>query len=201
MYQKDVHLASRGVRLSARRSAAALLVGTILLVVLLMTASAPLHRIIAERYRTRGDLAIAALNFDQAEQDYQRAVQLDGRNLLASERLHLANSAEADIAAARPLFVELNQNDVVTKIDAATASFPDPKTAAAEGLRLYNVNDFRFARYPLETAVRLDPGYPEAWHYLALTYDKLAVYDATYRDKAATARANRDRLTPRWIGK
>ena len=52
-----------------------------------------------------------------------------------------------------------------------------PKDAVALGLKYLAQGDFAYARYPLEQAIQLDPNYPEAWHYLAQTYQELAKYD------------------------
>jgi Tfp pilus assembly protein PilF len=90
--------------------------------------------------------------------------------------------------------------DVVTKIDAATFPHASPKEALAAGIAYVLAGEYVYARYPLELATSLDGNYPEALHFLALTYDALAEFDETYREKAAEVREKRDLLTPKWIG-
>lgn len=187
------------MKLSGRRSLLILVIGTTLLLVVLYQAAKPLQRVISERYMARGDSLLLDLKFSEAQTEYDRAIRLDSQNIAAMDRLQIAQSAVTDIFSARNFFFDHGKTDLVNKIDSATTSFNSAKAALAAGVGLYNQQEYRFARYPLENALKFDPNYPEAWHYLALTYDQLAKEDNSYLQKAADARKKRDLLTPLWI--
>jgi len=177
-----------------------MLVAVIILAIAVWQGVIPIRIAVAKRYVTRGDSYFVHQQFDLAEQEYQSALKYDGKLTEASTREAIAANASTDIAAARPLFVELGQTDEVNAIDQATVAYTDPQKALAGGVAFYNNAQYALARYPLEKAVQLDPNYPEAWNYLALTYDQLAQSNATFQAKAKDARTKRDALTPKYIG-
>ena len=187
-------------RFSARRSCAIILIACVFLYLLFLHSTPPFRQLVAQRFIVRGDRYFIALHYDEAEREYLKAEQADAQSAAATDRLRLVRLAETDIVNARSFFEDHHVDNVVRKIDEATAQHSTPKEALTAGIALYQSGDYGYARYPLEEAVQLDPKYPEAWHYLALTYDKLAEVNASYRDKAKDARAKRDALSPAWLG-
>lgn len=152
------------------------------------------------RYTVKGSEQLAALKFSDASATFTRALNLNPENRDAESQLKLAKSGETDIAELRNYLVSHNREDIVAKIDASTENFATPKEAVASGISFFLAGEYVYARYPFERALSLDANYPEALHYLALTYDNLAEFDASYREKAAELRVKRDSLTPKWIG-
>lgn len=171
-----------------------------LLVLVLWQAVSPVQHLMSSRYTTKGSEQLAALKFTDASATFTRALNLNPENHDAKSQLELAKAGETDIAELRSYLVSHNRDDVVAKIDASTENFATPKEAVATGISYFLAGEYVYARYPFEKALSLDGNYPEALHYLALTYDKLAEFDASYREKAAELRVKRDSLTPRWIG-
>ena len=184
---------------SARRSVAIMLIGLALGAIVLWQALQPVRRQIAGRYVDRGDSYMENRDFDLALDEYAKAQDFDPSSSEASSRIALAKEGEVNIAALRSFFASHGKPDLVKEIDAATKTYSQPKDALEAGATLYTAQEFALARYPLEEAVMLDPGYPEAWNYLGLTYKELAFYDASYNAKAAQAFAKRDALTPNYL--
>ncbi|CAN5126424.1 hypothetical protein BH11PAT4_BH11PAT4_0890 [soil metagenome] len=189
-----------GVRFSGRRSCATIFFGLILLSLLLWQAIPPVQKLMSSRYTTRGSEQLTSLNFSEAVASFTRATSLDEGNVLARKQLLLAQAGETDISLLREYMSEHGRMDIVTKIDEATYPYATPKEALAAGIAYVLARDYVYARYPLELATSLDANYPEALHFLALTYDALAEFDASYQEKAAQVREKRDLLTPKWIG-
>jgi Tfp pilus assembly protein PilF len=187
------------VHFSWRRSCAIVFIGAAILSILAWQASLPIKRSVAERYVKRGDTLVVQHKFDEAEEEYASALHYNGSSEVAAERKRLTELTSTDIAAARQLFIDLDQADIVAKIDTATAAYNKPKEALEVGVKFYEASEYSLARYPLEKATELDPAYPEAWHYLSLVYDKLAAENTDFRPRADDARAKRDALSPRWI--
>jgi Tfp pilus assembly protein PilF len=187
------------VRFSKRRSCSIVLLGAVILAILAWQASKPIKEAVAERYLARGDVFMTQRKFDEAQAEYEKAIRSNTTLVKAHERQEIAAEAATDIAKARAVFSELNQTSMVEKIDQATATFTKPKEALKTGMDFYTAGEYALARYPLEQAVQLDPAYPEAWHYIALTYDQLAASNASFREKAQAAREKRDALSPQWL--
>lgn len=187
------------VTFSPKRSCAVILIGIAILAIIGWQLAQPVKEAVAGRFLKRGDTYFRQLQFDEAEREYTKASGYDEDLQDAQDRKALAKEAATDIAVARELLAELGNQEAVAKIDAAQTSFDSPKEALQAGVDLYTANDFSFARYPLEQATQLDPAYPEAWHYLALTYEKLAGENAEYRAKADDARKKRDSLTANYL--
>lgn len=186
-------------RLPAWRVLLIFVIALVLIVTLIYQLGAPLRHIFANRFLERGDTFFSSLEYDSAEREYDKALLYDKNMTLAADHLALVKEAPTDIAVARDFFAEKGRREVVDRIDAAKEHFTDPKKALETGATLYQQGQYVYAQYPLQTAVTLDPEYPEAWHYLALTYDHLAKENARFREKAVEARAKRDALTPRYL--
>lgn len=184
---------------SGQRSCVILLVAVLILAGLAYEAIIPLRQTIAKRYLARGDRAFAALQFADAEVEYNRALRYDRNLTTASERKEAAQVVQYDPATVRAVITELGADQFVTKLDQATASFSDAPAAYVAGVGLYEQGEYALARYPLEQAVSLDPAYPDSWHYLYLTYSKLAEVHSDFRQQAAEAKAKRDELSARWL--
>ena len=196
----DMALPDQPVRFTLGRSLLIIVLGFLIVCILAWQASLPIKRALAIRYVARGDTYMIQNNYNRAVQEYQSALKNDSQNAEALRKETIAVEASTDIASARDLFQELGQTSMVTKIDQATKPFDSPKAALQAGVSYYQASEYSLARYPLETALQLDPNYPEAWHYLALVYDKLATYSSVFKDKATDARSKRDALSPLWIG-
>lgn len=186
------------VRFSTRRSCAILLIGGIIIFIIAYEAVQPLRRHIASRYLLQGDVAFASLRFDDAAAAYNSALSYNKNLTEARERRALAEIAPADIAQARPLLSKLGASEYVARIDEATEPYATAPEAYVTGVHFYEQGEYGLARYALERATSLDVRYPDAWHYLYLSYDKLAAEHVEYRAKAEAAKEQRDRLTARW---
>lgn len=185
--------------LSVRRSLAILAVGILLAGVILWQLSQPVKVKVSERFTERGDGYFVAQNFEQAEEEYHKALRYNPENSTAKQNLDLATKAEVDIAAAADFFTQHGVAEVGEKLAVAKKGYTNPKEALKVGVEFFNNGELRFARYPLERAVQLDPDYPEAWHYLALTYQEYAKNDAQYKQQAEDAFKKRDSLTPKYL--
>lgn len=183
---------------STRRSCLILVLATALLALVLSQLLEPVRHWAGDRFLARGDADFIAHKYDEAQEEYKRAWHTDGNNTVAREREKLAQSAIGDIASARSFFVDHGDTETVEKIDRATSDYATAKEALAAGVEFFAQGDYAYARYPLEKAVAMDAAYPEAWNYLGQTYEKLALVDATYRDKVQDAFAKRDALTAKW---
>jgi len=185
--------------LSRRRVVGIIVVSAVLAVLLAYEVVTPIRQAVSTRFVDRGDTYMVSLEFDQAKAEYREALRYDAQNGLASQRLSLAEVAPADIAQAKGFYQEKGVASVIQKLDKAQQSYTDPKQAVLGGLYFYTNKDYVYARYPLEQAVQLDPGYPDAWNYLALTYQQLAKLDPSYEAKATEAFRRRDTLTPKYL--
>jgi Tfp pilus assembly protein PilF len=184
---------------SVRRSIVILVLALALAGVLIVEALGPVRLRVAQRYLSRGDSYLAAQEFDAASAEYDKALHYDSSLQAARDHLALAESAPTDIARLRAFYQEHGVQAVVDKLDRAQKAYTDPKEALTVGASFYEAHDFSYAQYPLLLATQLDPGYPEAWNYLGLTYQELARDNASYRAKATAAFAKRDSLTLKYI--
>ncbi len=187
------------VTFSPKRSCAVILIGMAIIAIVAWQLAQPIKSAVADRFLKRGDTYFAQLQFDNAAREYGKALGYNEDLQEAVVRKELAEEAATDIAAARDLLDQLGNQAAVIKIDTAQALFSSPKEALQAGVDFYSANEYSFARYPLEQATQLDPAYPEAWHYLSLTYEKLAGENAEYRSKAEDARKKRDSLTANYL--
>lgn len=178
---------------------AILLLGVALLGVIMNHFLSPLRQTLSDRFVSRGDAYMRSLDFPAAEVEYHKAVSYVSGNSVALSRQRYAAVSQTNIADARPLFEELHVQSVLVTLDQAQAEFKDPKEALREGVLLYTQKEYVYAQYPLQKAVQLDPEYPEAWHYLGLTYQKLGEIDPNYQVKSREAFRKRDSLSPAYI--
>ncbi|MBU6389161.1 tetratricopeptide repeat protein [Patescibacteria group bacterium] len=187
------------VRFSRKRSLFILVVAMVLAVLAAWQIIAPIKERVSERYVQRGDTYMAAQDYETAQEEYRKALTVNPRNATAADRLRVAQKAETDIAAVRSFFEAHKIDPVLQKLDQATKPYGSPKYALVAGVRFYQDHDFVYAQYPLQQAVRLDPQYPEAWHYLGLVYTELATFDASYQAKAAAAIKKQNDLSPMYL--
>ena len=159
----------------------------------------PVKLKLAERYESRGDTYFSRLQFKDAVGEYKQALQYDPQRVGAANNLRMAQFSESDLKAGLPFFQSHNVTEVVSLLNEALRPYPTPKESLAEGVKLYSIGRFAYARYPLERAVQLDPEYPEAWNYLGLTYQELAKDEPGMKGKAEDAFKKRDSLTVRYI--
>ena len=159
----------------------------------------PVKLKLAERYESRGDTYFSRLQFKDAEGEYRQALQYDPQRVGSVNSLRMAQLSESDLKAGLPFFKAHNITEVVNLLNDATMPYPTPKESLEEGVKLFSVGRFAYARYPLERAVLLDPEYPEAWNYLGLTYQELAKEEPGMKGKAEEAFNKRDSLTVIYI--
>ena len=184
---------------SLARATVILVISVVIAALLASQIIGPAKQKIAERYLLRGDSYFASQNFDQAILEYQKGIDFDSNNLSLSEHLALVKKAKTDIASARIYFAAHGVTSVVELIDESKKQYQNPKDALAAGAKLYQDGEYPYAQYPLELSVELDPGYAEAWHYLALDYQKLAQIDKGYATKATAAITKQNQLTPNYL--
>jgi tetratricopeptide (TPR) repeat protein len=170
-----------------------------LLVVLGLECAAPARSQLSNRYLARGDARLTALQYDEAVTEYRRAISLDGGNTEAQAHLKLAEAAPTDIAQLRQFFLEHGNRETVALIDSATKNYPTAKSAVQAGLDFIAKDEYAYARYPLEYATRLDPEYPEAWHYLGEVYKELSKENTSFIAKAQTAEQKGNLFTTKYL--
>ena len=184
---------------SWRRAIFILLLSLALAAVIILQLIQPIKRKLSDRFTVRGDAFFALQDFTHADTEYEEALRYNPHNQTALTNKLLADTAKTDIAAARQFFVDHHVTDAVARIDKAEAEYPTPKDALEAGVILYNQGFYSYAQYPLQQAVKLDPDYPEAWNYLGLTYEKLAMLNPSFSAKAKAAFSKRDTLTAKYI--
>lgn len=191
-------LNSEPVIFSAKRSCAVIVIAGIVIFILVLEVLQPIKLSLANRYVNRGNSYFLSHNFERAEQEYSKALKYNSKHATALHRQAIADQAQVDMAAARSTFIELNDPESVAQIDQATQVFKSAPEALLAGVQLFQSAQYNLARYPLAQAVQLDPGYPEAWHYLYLTYAELGALNADFAKEEEAAKAQRDLLSPRW---
>lgn len=184
---------------SSFRGILIILIGLIIGFLVVWQFSIPVRHRLAERQIDRGDVFLLAQDYSGATVEYQKALSYEKTNTEAEHRLELAKEGPVDIVKLRQFYLDHKDLEIVTKIDQATKSYTEPKEALKAGVELYSAKEFVYAQYPIQEAIRLDPDYPEAWHYLGLTYQQLAKIDPNYTEKAADAWEHRDALTPKYL--
>jgi Tfp pilus assembly protein PilF len=185
--------------ISRRRGLAIIAVACVLAAVLCWQLAVPLRERISARFVSRGDSYMQSLDFINAAEEYKKALRYVPDNEVAAERERQAKISLTDIAQAKSFFEVFQVTSVLGKLAEAEGPFYYPKDALTEGVKLFVGKEYVFAQYPLQRAVALDPEYPEAWHYLAQTYQKLGEIDPAYRAKAVEAFRRRDTLTPLYM--
>ena len=187
------------MKFSKARSFSIFVVGLALGLVVLWQLVQPVRTVIANRYIVRGDTYMNTQDFDLASGEYAQALKIDPDNSLAQSRMQLAKEGPVNIAALLPYYQAQGIGNIVSAIEAAEQPYTDPKKALQAGANLYASDEFDLAQYPMQEAVKLDPGYPEAWNYLGLDYQQLASYNSSYTAKAKQAFTKRDNLTPDYL--
>ena len=182
-----------------RRTILILGVSLVLLGLLVCYFLQPFLRRVSGRYLDRGDTYLASQEYDAAISQYDKALYYDRGNAEAKAHMQLAQKAVTDIAALRDFYVEKKVAAVVEKIDLATKEYPTPKKALEAGVAFYNEREYVYAQYPLRQAVRLDPEYPEAWHYLGLACEQLAKDDPAFTGQAKQAFQKQNELTNKYL--
>ena len=185
--------------MSAKRTAVIFLVGVALGGLVVWQASIPIRNRIATRYVERGTTYLVAQEFSSAAKEYEKALDYNIDNQEAFTYLRLAKEGPVDIAKLKQFYQTHHVESVLDKLDLAQQSYETPKKALEAGVGFYEAHEYSFAQYPLLRAVQLDPEYPEAWHYLGLTYQELAKMDVRYQERAVQAFAKRDNLTPKYL--
>jgi len=186
-------------KLSPKRVGAILLISLALLYVLILQVQAPIRHTLSERYRTRGDAYFANLEYAEAQKQYNLALDYDPNNQAAKTALTMAEKAAVDLTAAKPFFQDHNVQKPLDLLKEAQKTYTNAKDAVAAGVAYYQAGQFVYAQYPLQQAVKLDPDYPEAWHYLGLTYTELAKTDPSYTAKANDCFQKQNALTPKYL--
>lgn len=184
---------------SLPRAALTVVVSLVLGVLLLQQVEQPIHRAFSTRFTARGDDFLVAQEYTAAAREYSSALRYDPHNPTAQAHRDLALAAPTDIAVAATFYEEHNVVAVTGRLAKAQAVFPIPKAALQAGVDFYSQGEYVYAQYPLRQAVMMDPNYPEAWHYLGLTYQQLAKLNPSFTAKANQAFATRDTLTPKYI--
>ena len=187
------------MKLSTHRAVASFVVALLLLYLGVTAVLVPIKAKLASRYLAKGDALFADQDFQDAFFQYDRALSYEPNDELAARNRQMAKAAPTDIAQAKPFFEAHGVGEVLSRLAEAQAAYVTPKAALAEGVKLYAAGEFSYAQYPLLRAVQLDPGYPEAWNYLGLTYGELGKVDGAYLQKENNAFAQRDILTPKYI--
>ena len=185
--------------LSPRRLTLIGLVSIALAALLVWEIAVPIRASLAQRFLARGDTYLKEQEFDAAAAEYRKALSYEPSDFHIKSRLDLAKKAPTDIAAAAGFYQENHIQPVLDKLAKAQKHYADSKQALQAGVDLYQAKDFSYAQYPIKRALQLDPGYPEAWHYLGLTYQELAKIDPSFKQKADEAFHQRDLLTPAYL--
>lgn len=184
---------------SSRRALVILSLSGILVALMMAAVLAPARKQISKRYLIRGDKYLVAQQFEPARREYQQALDYDPDNATARQMRDLAQKAPTDIALARDFFQARGVVAVTEKLDQAQQKYSHPKDALQAGVDFFQAGEFVYAQYPLRQATKLDNGYPEAWHYLGLTYQELAKKDSSLQALADEAFKRRDLLTPNYL--
>lgn len=182
---------------SRPRTVVIFLVAAGILVLLVWQTIRVVQPILAQRYFERGIAYLKVQNFDNAEKEFRNS-EVDG-SPDAAQWLAWSQQAPTDPKVLESYWHEWGVDDVVRLLSEAEGSFTTPKEALTEGIKLYNAGESPYAQYAIDQALTLDPGYPEAWHYRYLTYQKIAELNANYRAKADAAKAMRDSLTSLYL--
>ena len=190
---------SEAVVFSKRRTAFIFFIAALLAIFISWQIIIPVRQDVSARYVQRGDAYLSAQEFDSAQKEFQQAISYDSTNQTAKERLEIAKKSLTDIALVGDFYRQQQITAVVQKLDTAQKMYSTPKQALQAGVLFYQNHDFVYAQYPLQRAIELDPGYPEAWHYLSLTYQELTKADPTIQAKADAALKKQNELTAKYL--
>lgn len=184
---------------SALRSLLILALGLCAALLLAWQVAQPLRPALSDRYLSRGDSFLEAQDYGDARAQYAVALRYNPDNALAKAHDAIAAAMPTDPAKGEQFYLARGVQSVTNRLAAAQKQYSTPKEALQAGVTLYVGHDYGYARYPLERAVSLDPGYAEAWNYLGLNYQELAKVDASFAEKARQALAKRDSITTRYL--
>jgi tetratricopeptide (TPR) repeat protein len=184
---------------SPRRFAGILLVFLALLAVVIWQVLLWVQPTIARRLADRGMVYLKAQQYEAAVHEFDRALATGHAVPEVATWREQARTAEVDPRVLATSWQEWGVESAVRKLACVAGPFTTPKDAVAAGLALLSSDEPSYARYGFEAAVEADPEYPEAWHYLSKSYEALARFDASYRERAENARAKRDALTTSYL--
>lgn len=143
--------------------------------------------VLAERYVAKGEAALVTLRQKEADEAFALASRYGADvTVLRSYRVH-------DPKGFKGLIDEKGSTELRQKLEEAlkegapTQLIERADVLAADGF-------LSLAQYPLLAAIERNPELPQAYHALVQVYDALGETEL-----AATARANRDRLTKRYL--
>ena len=190
-------MSSHTTTYSARRAIVIFLVTIAILALGARQVISAIKPLVGQRYFARGITYLKAQDFNAAQKEFQKSLAAgDGE---ASDWLIRTEQAPTNPRIFETEWREWQIDSVTRLLTEATQSFTDPKTALATGITLFQSGQAPYAQYAVDTAITLDPAYPEAWHYRYLIYQDLARESAPYREKAEAARQTRDSLTSLYL--
>lgn len=185
------------VRYSTRRTIAIFVIAIILLSFMGLQVIEWARPELAKRYLARGESYLVSQDFSAAEREFEKAEAAG--SLEAPQWKARVHAAPTDPRILKDFWQAHQVEPVLDRLEQATADFSDPKAALTAGATLFIQGYPAYAQYAVDRAIEMDPKYPEAWHYRYQIYDKLAEFDASYREKANQAKQTRDTLTSLYL--
>lgn len=197
--EREQHYKDKEPKFGTLRTLAIFVITFIILLLIKQQLDVPYDKLMFERYSKRGDVYFQALDYGKAEEQYRKALVYQKGDVDVLEKIDMLGQVRTNPKAAKLFFEQNNITGELVKLSKSEIDYTTPKDALKAGVDLYTQGDYGYARYPIEKALELDTEYAEAWHYLAMTYEKLAEFDAQYKEKAVEARNKRDALTPMYL--
>lgn len=143
----------------------------ILIYILFLLVSAPMHNNISDRFLSRGESFLAQRQYEKAFVEFSKSLKYNKNNSKTRQNLALTKKIVLDITAGQSFF-KVHNEELAEKISEAQKKFPHAKAALEYGILNMESGDLQIALIPLNKSVEMDPSYPEAWKFLAKAYQE-----------------------------
>lgn len=140
----------------------------VMMIVILFLLTTPLRSHGADNYVKKGDQLLSEKKYLSADLAYQKALILNPKNKMASERRDLVTKAEDNVLVLEDFYK--NSDNVSQKnLFSSVSAFPANETEALKlSKELIEKGEYQLAIVPAETAKQMAPDYALCWQYLGI---------------------------------
>jgi tetratricopeptide (TPR) repeat protein len=146
----------------------------LILILAIYVLTKPLRSKASKEYVSKGDSFLAQNKYVSADLEYEKALELDSKNELATQRKTLADNASKNVITLESFYKENNYPDQLNKLKQAENVPQNATDAVILSKQLIQSGQYQLAAISAKNAVEMASNYRDAWVYLGLSYKEIA---------------------------